>query len=167
MQEPKNNSLPLPGDSPAERHARQEEQAASRERRYLSGMIGAGLGAGAVLAYLYPEPAWLVFGGVGIALAAVLALAACGVVVVQMIGSIRMILSDEKGSQFHGVPVACSEVYPADFSSKEEYEQYKRTSKYTFGEDVIPAAIEEYKEEVASREASAPPGQAGPGQPED
>lgn len=137
-------------------HANQEVREARRERRGLSCMIGAGLGAGVILAYLYPEPARLVFIGVSIALAAVLALAACVVVVAQFIGSVRVILSDEKENPFCGVPVDCSEVHPADFASREEYEDFKRTSKYTFGEDVIPAAIEQYKEEIDRREASAP-----------
>lgn len=137
-------------------HARRETRESRRERRLLSGMIGAGVGAGAALSFLYPTPARLVFGAVGIALAAVLAVAASFVVVAQMIGAIRIILSDEKETPFHGVSVACSEVYPADFATREEYEDFKRTSKYTFGEDVIPAAIEEYKEEIERREASAP-----------
>ena len=126
-------------------HARRETRESRRERRGLSWMIGTGIGAGIVLTILYPVPAGYVWGILATGVAFV-------VVVVQVVREVEKI----EHAPPMGVPVACSEVYPGDFASREEYEAFKRTSKYTDGEDVIKEETDAYLAEITRREASRP-----------
>lgn len=126
-------------------HARRETRESRRERRALSGMIGTGLGALITLTILYPEPAGYVWAFLALSTAA-------AVVFRQVVQEIEKI----DATPPPGVPVACSEVYPGDFASREEYEAFKRTSKYTDGEDVIKEETDAYLAEITRREASRP-----------
>ena len=126
-------------------HARRETRESRRERRALSGMIGTGLGALITLTILYPEPA-------GYAWAFLALSTAAAVVFRQVVQEIEKI----DATPPPGVPVACSEVYPGDFASREEYEEFKRTSRYTDGENVIKEETDAYLAEITRREASKP-----------
>lgn len=126
-------------------HARRETRESRRERRALSGMIGTGLGALITLTILYPEPAGYVWAFLALSTAA-------AVVFRQVVQEIEKI----DATPPPGVPVACSEVYPGDFASREEYKEFQRTSKYVVDDKVIKEETDKYLAKITRREPSRP-----------
>lgn len=139
-----NNRLPVLYTPPAPRQAAQWDRIAT--------IIawGASLGVLAGLCAVFPGMVLSFFAGVwGLVLLVAPYVSFAVVLAVVIIQAFR-----EARDTVTGVPARCAAVYPNNFASREEYEDFNRTSKYVVGEDVLEEAVKEYKEEIARREKS-------------
>jgi len=96
------------------------------ERIYYITYLTFGTLAFAALAWYYPELVAPVF-------ASVVFLIAAGVVMVGVAHAIQEEPAPWPEAGWYGEEVEVAEVYPSDFASREEYEEFRRTSKYVKG----------------------------------